>query len=115
MPDPVPLEWTPPALAQLSLQAPVKISFTLDRTMLGAAAGLVPDTDAPTRQAINKLDGVSVHLLRFGRGGHSRRERGRGNSRGLSSARLEAPGDHVRHTAARCTTEPPMSGWCWTA
>jgi hypothetical protein len=37
--------------------------------MLGVAAGIVPDSDVPTRQAINKLDGVSVHLLRFGAGG----------------------------------------------
>ena len=58
--DPVPLEWVPPALAQLSSTAPVKSNFTLDRTMLGIAAGLVPDSDVPTRQAINKLDGVSV-------------------------------------------------------
>jgi hypothetical protein len=67
--DPVPLEWVPPALAQLSLSAPVKSNFTLDRTMLGIAAGLVPDTDAPTRQAINKLDGVSVHTMRFNEAG----------------------------------------------
>jgi hypothetical protein len=63
--DPVPLEWVPPALAQLSSEAPVKSNFTLDRTMLGVAAGLVPDSDAPARQAINKLDGVSVHTMRF--------------------------------------------------
>src|SRR5579863_9972616 len=63
---PVVLDWTPPALAQLSSLAAVKNSFTLDRTMLGAAASLLPDTDEPTRQAINHLDGVSVHLLRFG-------------------------------------------------
>ncbi len=67
--SPVPLEWIPPALAQLSLEAPVKSNFTLDRTMLGIAAGLVPDSDAPTRQAINKLDGVSVHTMRFGDAG----------------------------------------------
>ena len=67
--DPVPLEWVPPALAQLSSQAPVKSNFTLDRTMLGIAAGLVPDSDAPTRQAINKLNGVSVHTMRFGDAG----------------------------------------------
>lgn len=67
--DPVPLEWIPPALAQLSSQAPMKSNFTLDRTMLGIAAGLVPDSDAPTRQAINKLDGVSVHTMRFGEAG----------------------------------------------
>ncbi len=67
--DPVPLEWTPPALTELSLQATVKNSFTLDRTLLGVAAGMVPDTDEPTRHAINRLDGVSVHLLRFGPAG----------------------------------------------
>jgi Domain of unknown function (DUF4252) len=67
--SPVPLEWIPPALAQLSSEAPVKSNFTLDRTMLGIAAGLVPDSDAPTRQAINKLDGVSVHTMRFNEAG----------------------------------------------
>ena len=37
--------------------------------MLAAAAGVLPDSDAPTRQAINKIDGISVHLLRFGAAG----------------------------------------------
>lgn len=59
------LEWVPPALGQLSTQAVAKESFTLDRTMLAAAAGLMPDSDADVRQAVAKLDGVSVHLLRF--------------------------------------------------
>lgn len=63
---PVPLEWTPPALAALSAQAAVKSSFTLDRTMLAAASTLLPDADAEARQTIAKLDGVSVHTLRFG-------------------------------------------------
>jgi hypothetical protein len=72
MPDPnpnlgpVPLEWVPPALTELSAQAAVKSNFTLDRDMLTAAASLLPDSDAPTRQAVAKLSGVSVHLLRFG-------------------------------------------------
>jgi hypothetical protein len=66
---PVVLDWTPPALDQLSALAAVKNSFTLDRTMLAAAASLMPDTDEPTRQAINRIDGVSVHLLRFGQSG----------------------------------------------
>jgi hypothetical protein len=66
---PVILDWTPPALAQLSALAAVKNSFTLDRTMLNAAASTFPDTDEPTRQAINHLDGVSVHMLRFGNPG----------------------------------------------
>jgi len=67
--SPVPLDWVPPALAQLSSSAAMKENFTLDRTMLGIAAGLMPDSDAPTRQAINKIDGLSVHTMRFGEGG----------------------------------------------
>lgn len=63
---PVILDWAPPALGQLSTLAAVKNSFTLDRTMLNAAASTLPDTDEPTRQAINRIDGVSVHMLRFG-------------------------------------------------
>jgi hypothetical protein len=59
------LEWTPPALAQLTTQAVAKESFTLDKTMLAVAAGMLPDSDADVRQAAAKLDGVSVHLLRF--------------------------------------------------
>lgn len=62
---PVVLEWTPPALGYLSTHASMKESFTLDRTMLAAAAGMLPDSDGDARQAINRLDGVSVHLLRF--------------------------------------------------
>ena len=64
--SPVPLDWVPPALAELSTAAAMKENFTLDRTLLGVAAGAVPDSDAPVRQAINKLDGVSVHTMRFG-------------------------------------------------
>jgi hypothetical protein len=62
---PVVLEWTPPALEYLSAHASMKESFTLDRTMLAAAGAMLPDADADARQAINRLDGVSVHLLRF--------------------------------------------------
>src|SRR6185312_7579934 len=62
---PVALEWTPPALEYLSAHASMKESFTLDRSMLAAAAGVLPDSDADVRQAINRLDGVSVHILRF--------------------------------------------------
>jgi hypothetical protein len=65
----VDLNWTPPALAQLSEEASTRSSFTLDRTALGAAAALVPDSEPETRQAIAKLDGVSVHILRFAPGG----------------------------------------------
>ncbi len=67
--NPVVLEWTPPAMAALSGMAAVRESFTLDRDMLKIAAGALPDSEVPTRQAIGKLDGVSVHLLRFGAAG----------------------------------------------
>ena len=66
------LEWTPPALTQLSAQAVAKESFTLDRTMLEAAAGLLPDSDADLKQTVAKLDGVSVHVLRFAAAGAGR-------------------------------------------
>lgn len=62
---PVAVDWTPPALQYLSGRASMKESFTLDRAMLAAAATTLPDSDADVRQAINSLDGVSVHLLRF--------------------------------------------------
>lgn len=69
-PEPVVVEWTPPALEYLSTRASMKESFTLDHAMLAAAAGALPDADADVRQAINRLDGVSVHMLRFaGEGG----------------------------------------------
>lgn len=67
--SPVPLEWTPPALGQLQAQAAVKSSFTLDRNLLNAAAGMLPDSEAADRQVIRKLDGVSVHTMRFGDAG----------------------------------------------
>lgn len=63
---PVVLDWVPPALNELSAQAASKSSFTLDRNMLTAAAGLMGGTDAETKQAIAKIDGVSVHMLQFG-------------------------------------------------
>jgi hypothetical protein len=65
------LEWTPPALSRLGGEAVAKESFTLDRTMLAAAAGLMPDSDADLRQTVAKLDGVSVHVLRFAADGQA--------------------------------------------
>jgi hypothetical protein len=59
------LDWMPPAFAQLSAQATSRTSFTLDRNTLGMAAALVPQSEADARNAIAKLDGVSVHMLRF--------------------------------------------------
>ena len=60
------LNWTPAALGELSALATTRSNFSLDRTALGFAAGLIPDTEPETRHVIAKLDGVSVHVLRFG-------------------------------------------------
>lgn len=62
---PVVLEWTPPELAAVTQMAEVRNSFVLDRTMLGAAAALLPDSEAGARQSVRKLDGVAIHLYRF--------------------------------------------------
>jgi hypothetical protein len=63
--SPVPLDWVPPALEHLNHEAVLKESFTLDRTLLALAAGMIPDSEPEDRQVIRKLDGVSVHVLRF--------------------------------------------------
>jgi hypothetical protein len=62
---PVVLEWVPAALTQLSAQAAAQTRFTLDRNMLAAAAS-ISGADDQTKQVVNKLDGVSVHILNFG-------------------------------------------------
>lgn len=62
---PVAVEWTPAEFTSLGDLAEVKNSFVLDRTMLGAAAALLPDSENATRQSIRKLDGFSVRFYRF--------------------------------------------------
>jgi hypothetical protein len=61
----VDFNWTPPEFAELSAEATSRSSFSLDRSTLGIAAGLISQSDADARQAINKLDGVSGHILSF--------------------------------------------------
>jgi hypothetical protein len=63
------LDWTPPAVADLTAQASSKTSFAFDRSMLEAMAAIEGGMDPETRQAWAKLDGVSVRLLRFGADG----------------------------------------------
>jgi hypothetical protein len=67
--EPIDLDYVPPALHQLSTQAAVKNSFAFDHNMLVAASSLLSDSDAQTKQAIAKIGGVSVHILRFGQSG----------------------------------------------
>ncbi len=61
----MPLDWVPPAMARLGSEAATRSSFTLDRNLLAAAAAMASGADMETRQAIAKLDGVSVRLLNF--------------------------------------------------
>jgi len=67
--EPVDLDYVPPALNQLSAQAAIKNSFTFDHDMLVAASSLPSSSDAELKQTVAKIDGVSVHMLRFGESG----------------------------------------------
>jgi hypothetical protein len=66
---PIDLDYVPPALNQLSAQAAIKNSFTFDHDMLVAASSLLASNDADLKRTVAKIDGVSVHLLRFGDSG----------------------------------------------
>jgi hypothetical protein len=63
------LDWTPPAIADLTSQASSKTSFAFDRSMLEAMGAIEGGMDPETRRVWAKLDGVSVRLLRFSPGG----------------------------------------------
>ena len=66
---PIDLDYVPPGLHQLSAQAAIKNSFTFDHNMLVAASSLLSSNDADLKQTVAKIDGVSVHILRFGDSG----------------------------------------------
>ena len=80
--SPVPLDWVPPPLAELGSMAAMKENFTLDRNLLGVAAGAVSDSDAPVRQAAGKAESFRGHaaelLLEKARLAHVRRSQGLG-------------------------------------
>ena len=67
-----------------------KSSFTLDRSMLNAAAGLMGDTDAGDQQAIAKLDWRQRPSAAVWRRQSRRPGTGGRHSPGLPPARLEA-------------------------
>ena len=66
---PVDLDYVPPALEKLDAEAAIKNSFAFDHNMLVAASGLLSDSDADVKRTLAKIDGVSVHMLRFGQAG----------------------------------------------
>jgi hypothetical protein len=57
-------EFTPRALSRLTKNASWHTDFTFDRSML-ALAGKLEGMDAPTRQAIARLNSVTVHSYRY--------------------------------------------------
>lgn len=58
------MDWTPQGLSMLTRNASWHTDFTFDRSML-ALAGKLEGFDEPTRQAIARLNGVSVHSYRY--------------------------------------------------
>ena len=56
------MDWIPAGVEQLGRTAAFHTDFTFDRTMLQIAGAM---SDETTRQAIAKLDGVSVHSYRY--------------------------------------------------
>ena len=62
-------DWIPVGVEQLGRTAAFHTDFTFDRTMLQIAAGLTGDIDEGARQAIAKLNGVSVHSYRYATAG----------------------------------------------
>jgi hypothetical protein len=58
------LSWMPQGMTTLSREASSHTDFTFDRSML-ALAGNLYGLDAPTRQSLGRLNGISVHSYRF--------------------------------------------------
>jgi hypothetical protein len=63
-PAPGSLNWVPGGLAAIAQQASTKTEFTFDRSTL-ALVGQLSTLDQPTRDAIARLNGISLHLYRF--------------------------------------------------
>jgi hypothetical protein len=63
-PAPGSLNWVPQGITALAQGASTRTEFTLDRSTL-ALVGKLSTLDEPTRNAIARLNGVSVHLYHF--------------------------------------------------
>ncbi len=60
-----PLSWVPQGFEVLGKRAAFHTDFTFDRSMLQLAGYFMGDADQQTRNAIAKLDGISVHSYHF--------------------------------------------------
>ena len=79
--------------------------------MLAAAAGLMPDSDADVRQSVAKLDGVSVHMLRFAADGRPIPPQVDAIREAYHLRGWKHVVEHQPTRAARCTAAPPTCGW----
>jgi hypothetical protein len=59
------LSWVPQGFETLGRRAAFHTDFTFDRSMLQLAGYLIGDADRDTRNAIAKLNGISVHSYHF--------------------------------------------------
>ena len=60
-----PLNWVPQGFEVLGRRAAFHTDFTFDRSMLQLAGYFVGDADQQVRNAVAKLDGISVHSYHF--------------------------------------------------
>src|SRR6201985_556479 len=60
-----PLNWVPQGFEVLGQRAAFHTDFTFDRSMLQLAGYFVGDADQEARNAIAKLNGISVHSYHF--------------------------------------------------
>jgi hypothetical protein len=60
-----PLNWVPQGFEALGQRAAFHTDFTFDRSMLQLAGYFIGDTDQQARNAIAKLNGISVHSYHF--------------------------------------------------
>lgn len=60
-----PLSWIPQGFEVLGQRAAFHTDFTFDRSMLQVAGYFIGDTDQDVRNAIAKLNGISVHSYHF--------------------------------------------------
>jgi hypothetical protein len=64
-----PLSWVPQGFEVMGRQAAFHTDFTFDRSMVQMAGYFIGDADRETREAIAKLNGISVHSYHFASSG----------------------------------------------
>src|ERR1700722_1176334 len=63
--QPLPANWVPQGFDALGQRAAFHTDFTFDRSMLQVAGFFIGDADQDTRNAIAKLNSISVHSYHY--------------------------------------------------